>query len=308
MADAALIGVDWGTSAFRAFLLDAAGAVLDRRSGPHGILTVEGGDFAGMLAAQIGDWLDRARLPVLTSGMIGSRQGWMEAPYVACPAGIADVAGQLLRAPSDQGDIRIVPGVETRNPTMRDVMRGEETQIFGALAALGIDAGRFLLPGTHSKWVRVEGGRIASFATYMTGEVYATARAHTILGRLMQDGDGSGTGFLRGVGDGARAGTPGALLNRLFGVRTAGLFGEIAGADLADYLSGLLIGAEIADAGVEDQVGGLHIIASDALAERYRAAAAELSMEATIVPSDSIAHGYAAIARMAGLLTLSQAE
>ena len=145
--------------------------------------------------------------------------------------------------------MRIVAGVECASATMRDVIRGEETQVFGALAALGAEGGRFLLPGTHSKWVVAEGEKIVSFSTYMTGEVYGAMRDHTILGRLMQEGGEAAAAFARGVKDGSRAGSPGALLNRLFGVRTAGLFGETSGGELADYLSGLLIGAEIADAG-----------------------------------------------------------
>jgi 2-dehydro-3-deoxygalactonokinase len=297
----ALIGVDWGTSGFRAFLLDAGGAILDRRSGPHGILTVADGDFAGVLSRQIGPWLSERRVPVLMSGMIGSRQGWLEAAYLTCPAGLADLAAGLVPVPFDGAEVRIVPGLETASATMRDVMRGEETQVFGALAAGGSGSGRFLLPGTHSKWVLAEAGRIVGFSTYMTGEIYAACRSHTILGRLMVDGEPSGTGFARGVHDGARAGTPGALLRRLFGVRTAGLFGEIAGPDLPDYLSGLLIGAEIADAGHRDS-RPVSIIASDALAERYQAAAAELGVGATIVDADCVVAGHMAIARAAGLL------
>jgi 2-dehydro-3-deoxygalactonokinase len=301
MPDPALIGVDWGTSAFRAFLLDSAGAVLDRRSGPHGIMNVEGGDFAGVLTDQIGGWLSQRRVPVIMSGMIGSRQGWLEAPYLTCPAGLRDLAAGLIRIPFQAAEVHLVPGLEVAGATMRDVMRGEEAQVFGALARLGADSGRFLLPGTHSKWVLAEAGQIASLSTYMTGEIFAAARGHTILGRLMQEGGGGGSDavFLRGVREGAAAGTPGSLLHRLFGVRTAGLFGEIAGADLPDFLSGLLIGAEIGDAG--RQTGPVHIIASDALAERYRAAAAELGVGAEIMSSDCIVDGYLAIARLAGL-------
>lgn len=302
---AALIGVDWGTSAFRAFLLDGGGAILDRRSGPYGILAVADGDFGAVLSQQIGEWLTASPVPVLMSGMIGSRQGWIEAPYVSCPAGLADLAAGLARVPFAAADVRIAPGAETAAATMRDVMRGEETQVFGALARTGEAGGRFLLPGTHSKWVVAEGGRIASFSTYMTGEIFAACRAHTILGRLMEAGEPGGGSFERGVADGARTGGPGALLNRLFGVRTAGLFGEIAGADLSDYLSGLLIGAEIADAGYIDG-GPVRIIASDVLAERYRRAAAELGIDAEIMPADCIVDGYLAIARAGGLLASSR--
>jgi 2-dehydro-3-deoxygalactonokinase len=301
MSDAALIGVDWGTSNFRAFLLAASGAILDRRSGPHGIMAVSDGRFAQTLAAGIGDWLGEGRLPILMSGMIGSRQGWVEAPYVATPLGVADLASALARAPFDAAEVRIVPGLKTTTDDAHDVIRGEETQIFGALARLGIEGGRFLLPGTHSKWVMVEGSRVTAFATYMTGEIFAAARDHTILGRLMKEGTPTGSAFLRGVAYGAWPGSPGALLHRLFGVRTAALFGETDGVDLADYLSGLLIGAEIADQGQLDR-RPVHIIASDALAERYRSAAASLGVNAEIVPSECVVDGYVAIARMAGLI------
>jgi 2-dehydro-3-deoxygalactonokinase len=301
MGDAALIGVDWGTSNFRAFLIAASGTILDRRSGPHGIMAVAEGRFAQTLAAGIGDWLGEGRMPILMSGMIGSRQGWVEAPYVATPLGVGDLAVALARAPFDAADVHIVPGLRTATDDAHDVIRGEETQVFGALARLGIESGRFLLPGTHSKWVTVEESRITAFATYMTGEIFSAARDHTILGRLMKEGTPTGSAFLRGVAYGAWPGSPGALLHRLFGVRTAGLFGELEPVDVADYLSGLLIGAEIADQGSRDK-RPVHIIASDMLAERYRTAAAALGISAEIVPSDCIVDGYTAIARMAGLI------
>lgn len=298
---AALIGIDWGTSNFRAFLLDAGGTLLDRRAGQHGIMNVVEGRFSQTLTAGIGEWLSEGRLPILMSGMIGSRQGWVEAPYAATPVGVGDLAQNLARVPFEATDVRIVPGLRTTSDDAHDVIRGEETQVFGALARLGIDEGRFLLPGTHSKWVSVEHGRVTRFATYMTGEIFAAARQHTILGRLMQEGTPSGGAFLKGVAHGAWPGSPGALLHRLFGVRTAGLFGDIAGVDLADYLSGLLIGAEIADQG-EREKGRVYIVASDALADRYKAAAATLGIAAEIVASDCIVDGYMAIAGMAHLI------
>src|SRR5688572_21624549 len=123
----ALIGIDWGTSSFRAFLLDAAGRILDRRSGPQGILSVQGGDFAGALEARVGDWVSAGGPPVVMSGMIGSRQGWLETPYVTCPAGIADFGAGLVSVAADPAPIWIVPGAEVATASMRDVMRGEET-------------------------------------------------------------------------------------------------------------------------------------------------------------------------------------
>lgn len=298
---AALIGVDWGTSAFRAFLLAGDGAVIDRRSGSYGIMTVAGGDFAGVLEAQVGEWLSSDEAPVILSGMIGSRQGWIEAPYVECPASLKDLAEGLTHVPFALANTHLVSGVAFDSPTMRDLMRGEETQIFGALTSSGGSSGQFLLPGTHSKWVNVEDGRIVSLATYMTGEIYAACREHTILGRLMEPGKNPAA-FARGVGEGARAGTPGALLNRLFGVRTSGLSGALPNTGLADYMSGLLIGAEIADArGGKGQ--SVSIIASDALAQRYQSAAEQLGVETTLVKPDVVAAGHLAIARAAGLVS-----
>src|SRR5688500_10251794 len=117
----ALIGVDWGTSAFRAFLDDSAGAILDRRAGPQGILAVKADDFAKVLFAEIGDWLSAGELPVVMSGMIGSREGWLEVPYVTCPAGPADLAAGLVPLAAQGTQIRIVPGMETATVAMRDV-------------------------------------------------------------------------------------------------------------------------------------------------------------------------------------------
>jgi 2-dehydro-3-deoxygalactonokinase len=298
--EAALVGIDWGTSRFRAFLVDEAGRILDRRASDDGILNVKGGDFASVLSKALGGW--RGELPVLMSGMIGSRQGWIEVPYVTAPAAIEDFAAALVPLPRAGRDIRIVPGVETATATMRDVMRGEEVQVFGALVALGIDEGRFLLPGTHSKWVLVEAKRIAGFSTYMTGEIYAACREHTILRRQMrQQNEDDAPAFLRGVREGGRGGGPGALLNRLFGVRTAGLFGEIGEEALASYLSGLLIGAELADAAPKDS-RAVKIIGADRLAKLYRSAAEALGIGAEIVDADCIAQGYVAIAGRAELL------
>lgn len=299
----ALVGVDWGTSSMRAFLLDADGAILDRREGPFGILHVEKGDFAGLLSAQVGAWLGDGTMPVLLSGMIGSRQGWSEAPYLELPAGIGDLAAALISVPFDQTDVRIVAGVKDTAGEMFDVVRAEEVQVLGAMARLGVDRGCFVLPGTHSKWMHAQDNRLTGFSTYMTGEVYRALRDHTILGRLMEDADSEDhAAFAQGVHDGAKAGTPGSLLHRLFGVRTAGLFAQQSAAGLSDYLSGLLIGSEIAD-----QLGGeahdIYVIASaESLGRRYQEAAEMLGMTTQTVEADSVVDGHMAIARLAGMI------
>jgi 2-dehydro-3-deoxygalactonokinase len=242
--------VDWGTSNFRAWLVAGDGAILDSREAALGILQVPEGGFPAALDGQVGDWRSsHPDLPVLMSGMVGSRQGWAEAPYLACPLPAGDLAGALLDVPDAEG-VWIVPGVSYQAPDGRhDVIRGEEVQIFGALAAgpgaAGAARGRqvFCLPGTHSKWAAVEDGCIVWFATAMTGEAYAVMAEHSILGRLMtepsQDDDAA---FRQGL---ELAGEPGGLLNHLFAVRAEGLFGAVPAAGLRSYLSGILIGHEV---------------------------------------------------------------
>ena len=141
-----------------------------------------------MLAQIIGGWLSAGALPILMSGMIGARQGWVEAPYAQCPAGLQEIAAAIVTIETRTlGPLGLVPGVcAFDRDGAPDVMRGEETQILGALAATERTEGIFVLPGTHSKWARVEAGRIMSFSTYMTGEVFAALKDHTILGRLME--------------------------------------------------------------------------------------------------------------------------
>lgn len=277
--DAVLI--DWGTTNARAYLL-ARGDVAERRHLPRGIRHVPPGGFAGALAELLGSW-DAPDLPILMSGMIGSRQGWIEVPYRSCPARLEDLAAHLLAVPG-RPNVRIVPGLcrVDGDGTRHDVMRGEEVQVFGAVA----DARHAVLclPGTHSKWVRYDDGCLADFATAMTGEVFDVLRRHSLLAALMPDaGDGAvpsnaaaADGFRRGLD---RAVETGGLLNHLFGVRAEGLFGAIPAEGLPAYLSGLLIGHEIrAMADLFPTSAPLRLVAEGALAERYAAAFRHLGL------------------------------
>ena len=206
--------------------------------------------------------------------MIGSRQGWKEAPYAACPARAKDIAAACLRWDEpDIGRILLAPGLKTIDQDgVPDVMRGEETQIFGAMRAFGVADGIFILPGTHSKRAIVRDGAIEQFATFMTGEVFAALKGHTILARLMSEGASDGSGFKRGVSEGAKLRSAGGLLHRLFATRTLGLFDLLPSAELADYLSGLLIGAELADS-LSTAAPEAFVIGSGALSARYVEAA-----------------------------------
>lgn len=300
---AAIVAVDWGTTSFRAFLAGADGKVLERTSDAKGILSVTGGRFADVLKAAVAGWVAaNPRIPVLMSGMIGSRQGWVEAPYVKCPADARALAGKLTKIDVDGlGTVALVPGLETRSADgAPDVIRGEETQVLGALEMSGAKDGLYVLPGTHSKWVTVKAGAIQSFKTYMTGEVFAALKGHTILGRLMTPRGGGGAGFAKGVAVGAAAGGPGELLNRVFSVRTLGLFGEVPPPELSDYLSGLLIGAELSSVG--DRSRPFTIVAGAELSERYAKAASLLGLKAAEGPAESAVAGQLSIARAAGLM------
>jgi len=271
LADAlpALISVDWGTSSFRAYLSNASGHPLDVIPEGAGALALQQGEHEAYIAGRLEAW--RARypgLPVVASGMVGARQGWLEAPYVACPAGTAEIAAATVTAP---GGVRILPGMSCLDACgAPDVMRGEETQIIGA----GGD-GIFVLPGTHSKWARVEGGRIVSFATYMTGEVFAVLKTHSVLGRMMTPAR-EGVGFSRGLEAARGLEHPGDLLHAAFMARTFGLFGTIEPDQLAEYLSGLLIGAEILAGARGDRKAT--VIGAPDLSARYAKAGAHLGV------------------------------
>ncbi len=280
-----MIGVDWGTSSFRAFRLGADGAVLARIEAPMGILTVPAGGFEAALRSQIGPWLGGERR-VLLSGMVGSRQGWVEAPYLPCPADAAAIAGAVIDVPFAGAVVKLVPGLSDSDESgTPEVMRGEETQIIGAAAD-----GLVCLPGSHSKWVRVEGGRIAGYRTYLSGEAFAAIRAGTILGRMMAEAPADAAAFDRGL---ARSGAPGHLLHHLFGVRTLGLMGRLAETESASYLSGLLIGHEIR---AELRAGAaVQLIGTPTLCALYARAIATLGGSAITLDSDAAASGLARI-------------
>ena len=265
-----MIAIDWGTTSFRAYRLDAKGAILETRAAPKGSLSVPAGGFARVLHEQIHDWPDT---PIIMSGMVGSRQGWVEAPYVPCPAGFDEIAAALREV---REGVWIVPGVSCRDEAgVPDVIRGEETQVLGAERD-----GLFCLPGTHSKWVEVRAGRIERFSTAMTGEVYGVLKSHSILGRMMEEGNTNAAAFRRGV---ERSGEPGGLLHHLFGVRTKGLMGELDAAASSSYLSGLLIGHEIRAV----RPGSFMVLGEPRLAELYSEAAAALGCETERVDATS---------------------
>jgi 2-dehydro-3-deoxygalactonokinase len=303
---AALIGIDWGTTSFRAYRIGADGHVVDSKSAQAGILKVPAGEFESVFEREIGPWLiPQPDLPVIASGMITSRQGWVEVPYCPCPAGRQEIARALLRHATGRGrSIHFVPGLSIMGSDgVPDVIRGEETQIIGEV---GGAPGRrlLLLPGTHSKWALVEAGRIVWFATFMTGEVFGVLKEHSILGRLMAGAADDAQAFRRGVA--YARGQGGGLLKRLFSARTLGLFGQLPAEAIASYLSGLLIGTEVREAldcleqaPVDQEVT---VIGSSDLTERYVTAIEAAGLRGRQAAAEAAARGLFLIAATAGHL------
>lgn len=291
-----MIGVDWGTSSFRAFRLDKDGSILDRREAPLGILHVEPGHFADAFAAQIGPWMADGENRVLLAGMVGSRQGWQEAAYLPCPAGAADLANALADVPFAGAQVKLIPGLSDADAGgVPEVMRGEETQLVGALPEIGRD-GIACLPGSHSKWARLAEGRIAGYTTHLTGEAFAALRGHTILGRMMHDGPMDLAAFDQGV---VRSGDAGGLLHHLFGVRTLGLSGRLAETGASGYLSGLLIGHEVRAAWPNAGAIEVHLIGAPDLCALYGRAIGAMGGRAIRYDADAAAHGLALIGGLA---------
>ena len=300
-SEPALIGIDWGTSSLRAFLIGAGGEVLDHISKPLGIMQVKDGDFEGSFKDLVGPWQHAIGLPIIASGMITSRNGWVETPYVSVPSGVQQLADALVtHKTSDGTTVTFVTGMSADHNGAPDVMRGEETQIIGA-SALGMSDCVFVMPGTHSKWITVRSNQIEDYSTFMTGEVFAALSKHTILGTLMEEAPFQEGAFRKGCATGLAEGSN--LLHDLFGVRTLPLFNKITGTMVKDYLSGLLIGAEIKGADVAQIRGPVTIIGRDDLADRYEIALSIAGLKTNRAPDDIVAKGHFMIAQAAGILS-----
>jgi 2-dehydro-3-deoxygalactonokinase len=273
-----LIALDWGTTSLRAYLLGDDGSVIDERAEHSGILHVPERDFRAVFQRITAEWRARTPgLPAIASGMIGSAQGWIETPYASLPADLDSVARALAAVP--EVGLVIVPGLAQRGGAP-DVMRGEETQLFGAMhqsAALAA-GGVAVLPGTHSKWAHVAHGRVERFTTYVTGEMFAVLSRHSILGRLAEAATAEGApgaAFRRGVRH-ARD-VAGGLASLVFSARSSVLVGDLPAADSLEYLSGVLIGDEVRAGLAAGERAGV-LIGEPALCARYAAALAEFDV------------------------------
>jgi 2-dehydro-3-deoxygalactonokinase len=291
------IAGDWGTSHLRLMLCDADGALFETRQGPGA--AAARGHFARVFDELAADWLEQGDLPALLCGMVGSTFGWQEATYLQCPQGLAGLAGRLLAV---RPGVRIVPGMMCSNVLgAPDVMRGEETQLLGALTlepALARGRQLLCLPGTHTKWVSLDDGVVQQFLTVPTGELFRMLCDHSVLVRDRdtpvehQDAE-----FARGLEQAVRL-TGVSVLHQLFQARSLRLGGQLTARGAPAWTSGLLIGADVGGALplLADREQAVTLIATGSLAALYAQALQRMGR-----PSRLIAGEDASLAGLAGL-------
>ncbi|MEW9616383.1 2-dehydro-3-deoxygalactonokinase [Shinella sp. S4-D37] len=296
----AYVAVDWGTSSFRLWLIGTDGVVLAERRSGEGMTTAARTGFAEVLQSHLAAVSAPAGLPVLVCGMAGARQGWVEAGYLDTPAALADIPAAAVRVPGLPADIRILPGLAQRDAAAPDVMRGEETQLLGAAAELGDGDHLVCMPGTHSKWVRLSGGRVTGFSTFMTGELFEAIATHTILSHALAD-----AGAIAGGNDAFRAAVarmvanPALATSQMFSVRAGSLIAGLSPVDAKARLSGTLIGLEIAGAlSLVAEGTPVTLVVSGGLGALYEKALAAAGLSPVVVDADAaVRKGLAAGAK-----------
>lgn len=324
-----LIALDWGTSSLRAWRFNGLSTPCEKREFPWGIMKLpcagEERDtaFRETLYKVCADWLEESpSCPVIACGMVGSAQGWREVPYTSCPVSLTQLASQLLQIDlGRQRMLNIIPGV-VKTGNIPEVMRGEETQIFGALAANEVvqqanERGESVLiglPGTHSKWTTVRQSMLNNFHTFMTGELFDALTHHTILGAVMAPAEEpQWSAFLDGL-EVARSRHSTGLLSTIFSTRTRFLTGQLPQTQQSDYLSGIIIGHEMCGLGhallnAAPSDMAVALIGNDTLCERYQRAFSHYFSDRPLhLIKHATENGLWQIAKVAGLLTSDTGE
>lgn len=291
MSRPVLAAVDWGTTRLRIWLLDGNGAVCAERRSNEGLSVASTLGFEKTLERHLVDLHAPADLPVMICGMAGSRQGWIEAPYVHCPARLDEVLASAVAVPSKGRKIRIVPGVAQRSDDSPDVMRGEETQLAGIIARITAGSHLVCMPGTHSKWIHVRNGVMEKFSTWLTGELFELLSTGSILRHSIAPGStnvmSDHPAFQNWFSDAFAE--PEMLTGRLFRIRAAMLLNGTSAEESAAALSGLLIGSEIGAAcrsmGRPD--AAIQLIASGPLAQLYQTAFSLAGMDIAVSDADA---------------------
>ena len=300
LKEGVLIGIDWGTTNVRAVVLASDGRVLAYRRADSKIAGQKQQNFESRFDHLTKDW---PKLPVVAAGMIGSRQGWKEVPYIACPATTEDLSRSLLTFDYNDRPVAIVPGVKLERPGQYDVMRGEETQLAGFLLEQPNETGTVVLPGTHSKWARIKDGTILDFRTYMTGELFDIISNRSILSHSLRKQNVPDEAFRERAERLARSGE--SISGQLFRLRAADLLSDADKGELWEELSALLIVGELKSAakdGFEEQSNTILIGASQ-LTDFYDAAFRAFGRKTTRIKGTSLVWpALMEIARQTGMI------
>lgn len=293
------VGINWGSTSFRAYLIGADGSAIDEYVAAAGVVGLDRDGMGSMMSELASRWPQRG--PVYASGMIGSNVGWIEVPYAQAPAGCADLAAAAVSTQIGDLPLKIVPGITCRRSFdgEPDILRGEEVELMGLVALRAVD-GWVALPGTHTKWARLENGRVVDFFTSMSGEIFDRLTAKGLLASIVAGEAADGAEFLRGVSAGlARRLSLGTLL---FGARAQVVRGALAKSDAASYLRGLLIGSEIGDAlAVYPTLGGsvIPLIGNPALCRLYASALRTVGLSSELIESrEACLRGFRALHEM----------
>jgi 2-dehydro-3-deoxygalactonokinase len=289
MTNPAYVAVDWGTSSFRLWLIGADGNILGERRSGEGMTTAAKTGFADVLNAHLAALSVPEKVPVIACGMVGAKQGWIEAGYIDVPASLSSILTGAVSVPGQSRDVRILPGLAQRDKAAPDVIRGEETQLLGALGPGGRGMQAVCMPGTHSKWVHVQDGDVIGFSTFMTGELFDAISKHTILSHAVAGADeapADNSAFKAAVSTAFRQ--PAMATNLFFTARSGQLLHGLTAAGAQAKISGTLIGLEIAgalsDAPTDTPVT---LVASGRLQSLYETAFKSLSLKYTSIDADT---------------------
>lgn len=300
MTRPAYVAVDWGTSSFRLWLIAEDGSTLGERRSGEGMTTAAQTGFAQVLQSHLTALAAPDDIPVIVCGMAGARQGWVEAGYIDTPASLSAILTGAVSVPGQSRDVRILPGLAQRDRQAPDVMRGEETQLLGAIPAESKGEQIVCMPGTHSKWVRVVNGQVTGFSTFMTGELFDVITKHSILSHAVAGAadQATDTATFEAAIKAAFA-KPALVTNLLFTARAGQLLHGLTAAGAQALISGTLIGAEIAGAlSSAGQGAAITLVASGRLQALYEDAFRTLSLPYATVDADAaVRRGLSAAAR-----------
>lgn len=272
------IAVDWGSTQLRAWRM-RDGECIDKLKLPCGVTRLNGQRAEAVFQQQMAPWRGDPALPVVMAGMIGSDAGWQPVPYLACPLALEALNGQLYEVAEK---VWIVPGLKVAQAADYDVMRGEETQLLGAWQLMPAEC--YVMPGTHCKWVHADRQQINDFSTVMTGELHHLLLRHSLVGAGLPEQVSAPDAFNAGLERGLHSPD---ILPQLFEVRASHVLGSLPRAHVSEFLSGLLIGAEVATLSQHFRDSQVTIVGGEALANRYQQALSTIGRQTSVVSGDN---------------------